>query len=136
MALQKPHWNLQTIPERKKDGNISLYVKKLPGKHMQFSLNDIARLQATANYWTKTSTTDFSGSDHKAKDVLKFQKFKKPLQNCLFFSNATGLQSRIYGFNKRDSKKKCFLIVFWTRWKYAKKRSVTESFYQGNKITI
>lgn len=25
---------------------------------MQFSLNDIARLQATANYWTKTSTTD------------------------------------------------------------------------------
>lgn len=25
---------------------------------MQFSLNDIAQLQATANYWTKTSTTD------------------------------------------------------------------------------
>ena len=31
-----------------------------------------------------------SGSVQKGKDVLKFPKLQKPLQNCLFFSNAKG----------------------------------------------
>ena len=33
-----------------------------------------------------------------------FENSEKPLQNSLFFSNSTGLQSGISGFNKTGSK--------------------------------
>ena len=39
---------------------------------MQFPLNEIVQLQATADYWTKISIRCFSEKAQKGKDVLKF----------------------------------------------------------------
>ena len=72
----------------------------------------------------------------EGKGCSKILKISKHLcKNCLFFSKATGLQSKISAYNKTDSKKS-FLLVFWDSWKYLKKRYIMESFYQGKKITI
>ena len=69
---------------------------------VEFTLDNIARLQSTAYYRTKNFTTDyFSWSA------------QKPLQNCPFFSNITNLQTRILDFNKNvDTTKKNFLWMF------------------------
>ena len=79
---------------------------KYLGKHLQFPFNEIA-LQSTAYYWTKTSIADaFLEMLRRERMFWNFRNSIKPLQNCLFFSNATGLHSRISCFNKTDSKKK------------------------------
>ena len=73
---------------------------------MDFPFNEIARLQSTAYYWNKPSITDtFLEVLRRERMFENFKNLKKPLQNCLFFSNATGLQSIISSFNKTDSKK-------------------------------
>ena len=79
---------------------------KYPGKHMSFTFNENAWLQSTAYYWTKTSITDtFQEKLRRERMFENFEKSIKPLQNCLFFSKATGLQSRTFGLKKTDSKK-------------------------------
>ena len=42
-----------------------------------------------------------SGSAQKGNNVLNFVNYKKSLQNCRFFSNATALQSRISEYQKK-----------------------------------
>ena len=45
---------------------------------IEFPFNKIVRLQSTAYYRIKNSTTDFfSGSAQKGKDVLKLSHFQK-----------------------------------------------------------
>ena len=65
--------------------------------------------------WLKPLYWYFSGSAQKGKKCSKISKTpKKPFNNCLSIS----------GFNKTDSRKKNFLLVFWNSWKYLKERSV------------
>ena len=76
----------------------------------------------TAYYWTKTLVTDISLEVLRRKRMfLNFENSKKLFQNCFFFCNATGMQSRISGFNKTDYTKKSFLLVFWNSSKYLRK---------------
>ena len=73
---------------------------------MSFPFNENAWLQSTAYYWTKTSITDtFQEKLRRERMFENFEKSIKPLQNCFFFSKATGLQSRTSGLKKTDSKK-------------------------------
>ena len=106
IGLIKKNWDLKLDRYTKNFG-------KYPVKHLQFPFNEIAGLQSTA-YWTKTSITDTFVEVHRRERMFwNFENSKKPLQNCLFFSNATGLQFRIYSFKKSNSKKK----VFWNSLK-------------------
>ena len=95
---------------------------KFPGKHLQFPFNEITQLQWTAYYWTKTLVTDISLEVLRRRRMfLNFKNSKKLFQNCFFFCDATGMQSRISGFNKTDYTKKSFLLVFWNSSKYLRK---------------
>ena len=50
---------------------------KIPGKHLQFLINEIAQLQSIVYYCILTY---FSESAQKGKDVLKFQKLEKTFE--------------------------------------------------------
>ena len=65
--------------------------------------------------WLKPLYWYFSGSAQKGKKCSKISKTPKNLLITV---------SQFLGFNKTDSRKKNFLLVFWNSWKYLKERSV------------
>ena len=70
-------------------------------------------------------------------EVLRNQRMFENFQNCLFFSNATALESRICDFIKYRLQGKCFLWVFWNSWKFDRERSIMKSFdYASKKISL
>ena len=97
----------------------------------------VARIWSTA-YWTRCTnivyslpdcTTDALWECLEYKGCSKISKFpKKSLRKSAFFSNATALQSRIFDISQCRLQEKCFLLVFWNSWKFARERSILKSF--------
>ena len=85
--------------------------------------NKIVRLQSTACYRTKTSTTNtFLKLLRKER---MFSNFEKLIENILFYR----FKSRISDFNKNGIHAKYFLLVFW---KVARKNYIIKPF---NRVT-
>ena len=83
----------------------------------------IVRLQSTACYRTKTSTTNtFLKLLRKER---MFSNFEKLIENILFYR----FKSRISDLNKKGIHAKDFLLVFW---KVARKRYIIKPF---NRVT-
>ena len=87
------------------------------------SFKSLRILFNTAYYWTALQI--HSGSDQKGKDVLKFRKFQKNL-NCLSFSDASALQSRISDLRKYRLQEKCFLLSVLKYFKISQKKVYNE----------
>ena len=80
-------------------------------------------------YQTKNSNADTGTC------LENFENYE-PLQNCSFSINLAGLQIKVSDFNKNGLREKIFLWVLWNISKFARKQSVTKSFYWRNKDII